>query len=70
MSKYRKIKVTAIRNGKKITYERTITPKVIKSARRNIKKARKVWLSMSSRQRKIRRKNSPITKARYKLAFG
>jgi len=55
----RTIKVTAIRNGKKITYTRRITPKLIRTAKKNIKKARQKWMQMTS---KARRKAMPPKK--------
>jgi hypothetical protein len=59
------------KKGKPITYKRTITAKQVRAAKKNIKKAREVWLDKySSRQRKLHRKNSPLVKKRYKQAFG
>jgi len=64
----RKIKVTAIRAGKKITYYRRITPKAVRAARKNIKKARKKWMSMSKRARAKTMPTYKRTVERYRKA--
>ena len=47
VNKMRTIRVTAHRGNKVITYTRRITPKQIRAAKSNIKKARNKWMSMS-----------------------
>jgi len=43
----RRIKIVAHRKGKIIRYTRRITPKMIRAAKKNVKKARRKWMRMS-----------------------
>jgi len=63
-----KVKVTAHRGDKTITYWRRITPKQRKASKRNIKKARAKWMKMSPTARAKTMPNYKKTVKRYKRA--